>query len=256
MIKTDNYFYKVPNQWIRGKPPDVKRICTYYLLNEVRGLSDKGMVTIKYIIENCGYKCRKGTDGINNVYKAILSDAITKQDIILNTGYTFPPRNLSDGIPYTVNSINFDEIDNFTKLTDTEFDLLIKSNHSKSKECLMGVYLYIKSYYHQGTVVNRPIGFYQSLTTVQNTIGYSPKFTIKVLNDLVDIGLLHKHIVGSRQFTRNGAEVRENVPNIYIPNLGQSQDEINETIKSTVALMKEFYNVDKFLPFMKNGKEN
>ena len=117
------------------------------------------------------------------------------------------------------------------------------------------VYLYIKSYYHPYTAVNRPIGFYHSLNTIGRNLCLSERVLIRILNWLVEKELLLKYYVGSI-IVENSDKTRKNVPNIYIPNLGQSQDEIDETIKSTVALMKEFYNVDKFLPFMKNGKEN
>ncbi len=51
-------------------------------------------------------------------------------------------------------------------------------------------------------------------------------------------------------------KARTNVPNIYIPDLGQSGEEIEKTVQSTVDLMKEKYGVDEFLPFLENGKEN
>ena len=250
------YFYKVPNKWIREKPPDIKRICTYYLLNLVRGMSDYGMTSVKYIVDNCGYKCRRGKDGVNRTYINIIRQAAEDQDIILDSNYNIENCvNMDTAIPYIVNGINFDEIDNFTKLTDMEFNIIIKENRYRNKEDTLGVYLYIKSYYHPYTAVNRPIGFYQSLSTIRKNLGVSERVLIKTLDWLVEKKLLIKHYTGS-MITDDSNQTRKNVPNIYIPNLGQPQDEINETIKSTVALMKEFYNVDKFLPFMKNGKEN
>ena len=61
--------------------------------------------------------------------------------------------------------------------------------------------------------------------------------------------------MGSRQITKGGQGIRENVPNVYIPNLGQSEEELDTTYKSTVEIMKDFYGVSEFLPFMKNLKE-
>lgn len=212
------------------------------------------MITIKYIIENCGLKCRKGSEGTTNTYKTILNQAILQGDILLDKKYKYPPRSPCDGLPYIVNSINFDEIDNFTKLTEQEFDGIIKNNPNHNKEIMMGVYLYIKSYYHPYTSVNRPIGFYQSIHTICETLGHSRKNVMKVLEELTKKQLLLKHYVGSR-YTDTANKIRKNVPNIYIPNLGQSQEEIDETIKSTIAAMKDYYGVDEFLPFMQNLKE-
>lgn len=249
------YFYRVPNKWIREKPPDLKRVCVYYLLNELRGISDKGMITIKYIVENCGYKCRSGSDGVNKVYRDVLREVVKQQDIILDSGYTVSDFSMVDGIPYTVNPDSFDVVENFTKLTDTEFDTIIRNNSSRDKETILGVYLYIKSFYHPYTSVNRPIGFHNSLGSINKALDISERVLIKALSWLVDQKLLIKYYVGSIE-TDNLNKPRKNVPNIYIPNLGQSHDEINETINSTVAMMQEFYGVDEFLPFMKNLKEN
>ena len=249
------YFYRVPNKWIREKPPNLKRICVYYLLNELRGISDKGMITIKYIVENCGYKCRSGSDGVNKVYRDVLREAIKQQDIILDSGYVVSDFSIVEGIPYTVNSDSFDVVENFTKLTDTEFDTIIRNNPSRDKENMLGAYIYIKSFYHPYTSINRPIGFYNNLGSISKALDISERVLIKELGWLVEHNLLIKYYVGSIE-TDNLNKPRKNVPNIYIPNLGQSQDEIDETIKSTVAMMKEFYDVEKFLPFMKNLKEN
>lgn len=212
------------------------------------------MITIKYIIENCGLKCRKGSEGTINTYKAILEQAILQGDILLDKKYKYPPRSPCDGLPYIVNSINFDEVDNFTKLTEQEFDTIIKNNPSRNRENILGVYLYIKSYYHPYTSVNRPIGFYQNLDTIRKSLNISERVLIKLLNWLVDQKLLIKHFTGSIM-TDNPNKPRKNVPNIYIPNLGQSQEEIDETIKSTEKAMKDYYGVDEFLPFMQNLKE-
>lgn len=249
------YFYRVPNKWIREKPPDIKRICTYYLINLVRGISDYGMISIKFLIDNCGYKYRRGKDGINNTYINIIKQAAIQQDIILDENYNNVNYiNVDAAIPYIVNSINFDEVDNFTKLTEQEFDTIIKNNPSRNREGILAVYLYIKSYHHPYTPVNRPIGFYQNLASIRKSLDISERVLIKLLNWLVDQKLLIKHYTGSIT-TDNPNKPRKNVPNIYIPNLGQSQEEINETIKSTEKAMKDYYGVDEFLPFMQNLKE-
>ena len=249
------YFYRVPNKWIREKPPDLKRVCVYYLLNKFRGISDNGMITLKYIIENCGYKCRTGSDGVNGVYKNILQTAISQHDIIPDYDIPVNAYSPTEGISYTVNSDSFDVVDNFTKLTDTEFDSIIRNNSSRDKENILGVYLYIKSFYHPYTSVNRPIGFHNSLSSISKALDISERVLIKALSWLVEQKLLIKYYVGSIE-TDNVKKPRKNVPNIYIPNLEQSQDEIDETIKSTVSMMQDFYSVDEFLPFMKNLKEN
>ena len=252
----EQFFYRVPNIWIRCRPPNIKRICTYYLISYLRNLSDMGIFSLKYIIESCGYKCRTGTDGINNIYKSIIAEAIQQKDIVLDKGYVYPPRLLTDALPYTINCDNFDMVNNFTKLTNIEFDTLIRNNSNRNRECVLGLYLYIKSYYHQNTSVNRPIGFYQSLDNIQDEIGYSRKTLVAILDELVEQKLLYKHYTGSYEFTRNGNLVRENLPNIYIPNLNQGKNDIADTIQSSVKLMMELFKVKELLPFMKNLKVN
>lgn len=256
MTEISKYFYRVSNDWIRCRPPNIKRICVYYLIDYVRNLSDEGVLSLKYITEKCGYKCRKGVEGVSNVYKSLFAEAIEQGDIVLDKGYVFPPHTFTEAISYTINPDKFDIATNFTKLTDTEFNTLIRNSANRNKESMLGVYLYIKSYYHIGTSLNRPIGFYQSLDSMQEAMGYTRKTLICLLNELVEQNMLHKHYTGSREFIRNGNKIRENVPNIYIPNLNQSQDEIEDITISTVKLMKEYYKVSKFLPFMKNLKEN
>ena len=252
----EHFFYKVPNVWIRRRPPDTKRMCAYYLISYLRNLSDMGIFSLRYIIESCGYKCRAGADRVNNIYKSIIAEAIQQQDIILEKGYKYPPRLLTDALPYKINRDNFDVMTNFTKLTNTEFDTLIRNNPNRNKERLLGVYLYIKSYYHKSTSVNRPVGFYQTLQSIQKSIGCSRKTLIALLNELVERKLLYKHYTGSYEFKRGSNKVRENVPNIYIPILYQRKEDIEDVVSSTVKLIKEQYKVSSFLPFMENLKEN
>jgi len=196
-----------------------------------------------------------GNSGINSTYIRLISSALENRDISLEEGYTFPPCNLNNGIAYLINADNFDNKDNFTKFTDAEFDKIIKNNKNKNKELILEVYLYVKSFYHPATSLNQPFGFYQSLKMIEDNIGISRLTLIKILDWLVVNNLLIKHYVGSH-YTDSKNKTKQNVPNIYIPNLGQSQDEIDDIIRSTVKVMKEFYGVKHFLPFMKNLKEN
>ena len=246
------FFYRVPNEWIRNKPPDVKKICTCFLIDETRGLGGRGITSIQYITDNCGYKQRRGFSQINSVYQSILQGLFDDDMLSLIKGSHFPPQNISSAIPYLVNEDNFDVVDNFTKLTDREFDIIIRNNSNRNKENLLALYLYVKSFYHQSPC---PIGFCQSLETVKEKINISRYSAIKLYDELIEKELLYKYHVGSRQMTRGGQDIRENVPNVYIPNLGQSEEELDTTYKSTVEIMKDFYGVSEFLPFMKNLKE-
>lgn len=248
----EKFFYRVPNEWIRCRPPDIKKICTCYLIDETRGLGGRGITSIQYIIENCGYKSHRGQDRINRVYETILKVLFDDDVITLAKGYRFPPQNISSAIPYLVNDNKFDVVDNFTKLTDREFDIIIRNNSNRNKENLLALYLYVKSFYHQSPC---PIGFCQSLETVKEKINISRYSAIKLYDELIEKELLYKYHVGSRQITRGGQDIRENVPNVYIPNLGQGEEELDITYKSTVEIMKDFYGVSEFLPFMKNLKE-
>ncbi len=249
------FFYRVPNAWIRSKPPDIKRICTNYVIGEARGLNNRGVTYLQYISDNCGCSRRKGFSQTNGIFEMILREMIDNGVIILPKDYKYPPPNITAGIPYIVNSDKFDVVDNFTKLTDSEFDVLIRNNSSHNRENLLALYLYVKSFYHQSTDGNRTIGFYQSLDTIQKRIGFSRYTAIGLFDDLIEKKLLFKHYVGSRQYLKGNKEIKENVPNIYIPNLNQSEDEIEDTWQSTIDIMKDIYGVSEFLPFMRNLKE-
>lgn len=251
----EQFFYRVPNNWIRSKPPDIKKICVCYLIDETRGLGGRGITSIQYITDNCGYKQRRGFSQINSVYENILKNLLDNGSISLVDGYQFPPQNISTAIPYIVNENKFDVVDNFTKFTDREYDAIIRYNSNRNKENLMALYLYVKSFYHQSTTGNRPIGFYQSLDTIKERIGLSRYTTIGLYDELIKKKLLYKYYVGSREISRSSGTVRENVPNIYVPNFGQTAEELEDTYRSTVDIMKDHYGVTEFLPFMKNLKE-
>ncbi len=250
-----SYFYRVSNNLIRSRAPNIKRICVNYLIGEVRGVGGRGIISLQYLINECGFSQHRGGGRINSVFRQIMCEMIDNGTLTLDERYKFPPYHLSDAIVYTVNPEKFDIVDNFTKLTDNEFNAIIRNNSNQNKESLMALYLYIKSFYHQSVDGNRPIGFYQSLDTMREHIGLSRYTAIRLLNELMDKKLLFKHYVGSRQYLKGSKEIQENVPNIYVPNLGQSQNEIKETYQSTVDIMKDIYGVSKFLPFMSNSKE-
>ena len=255
MTNLEQFFYRVPNDWIRSKPPDIKKICTCYLIDETRGLGGRGITSIQYLIDSCGYKSHRGQDRINKTYEAILQDLFDNDILSLVKGYQFPPQNISAAIPYIVSENKFDSVNNFTKFSDREFDTIIRYNSNRNKENLLALYLYVKSLYHQSTSGNRPIGFYQSLDTIKERIGLSRYTAIGLYDELIEKKLLYKYYVGSREISRSNGTFRENVPNIYIPNLGQDIEDLEDTYKSTVDIMKDFYGVAEFLPFMKNLKE-
>ena len=251
----EQFFYRVPNDWIKSKPPNIKKICTCYLIDETRELGGRGITSIQYIIDSCGYKSHRGQDRVNRTYETILQNLFDNELIYLVNGYQFPPQNISTAIPYIVNENKFDVVSNFTKFTDREFDTIIRYNSNRNKENLLALYLYVKSFYHQSTTGNRPIGFYQSLDTVKERIGLSRYTAIGLYDELIEKKLLYKYYVGSREISKGGGKIRENVPNIYVPNLNQTAEELDDTYKSTVDIMKDFYGVTEFLPFMKNLKE-
>lgn len=249
-----SYFYRVPNNLIR-RFPNTKKICVNYLIGEVSGISGRGVISLQYLIDQCGLSQHRGNGRINNAFKEILHEMIDNGALLLFKGYKYPPYHLSDAISYTINAEQFDAVDNFTKLTDSEFDVLIRNNPNRNRENLMALYLYVKSFYHRSTDGNRPIGFYQSLDTIHECIGLSPRTAISLFDELIDKKLLIKHYVGARQYLKGNKEIKENVPNIYVPNFNQSEDEIKETYNSTIDIMKDIYGVTEFLPFMRNLKE-
>lgn len=253
-----NYFYRVSNNLIRSSPVNVKKICVNYLIGEGRGINDCGMTSLQYLIESCGYSSHRGTGRINNLFRQLVTEMIDNGTLILLDNYKCLPKHLSFGIPYIVNSDKFDVLENFTKLYDNEFDVLIRKNPECSchnKENLLSLYLYIKSYFCQGDGATPSVGFYQSLDTIQKSLGFSPRIAIKLFEELVDKRLLIKHYTGAREYIKGGKKIKENVPNIYVPRLDQTEAEIEKTINNTIEIMKGIYGVDEFLSFMKDLRD-
>lgn len=237
----NHFFYRVPNYLIRCECPNMKLICTCFLLDETRGLGNRGMTSVQYLINNCGYKQRKGSYGINSIYKKILQDLIENNVINLIDDSDSLPHSITTGIPYIINPDKFDATDNFTMLTKEEYDNIIRYNSDRNKEKLLTLYLYIKSFCYQVADNEISTGFYQGLDTVCTYIGLSKQSVIKLYNKLVEMELLYKYKVESLPINKKANHNPIYIPTIYIPNLGQSSQELNKIYKNTVNIMKKYY---------------
>lgn len=230
-----HYFYKVPNDLIRqSKGAGIHEICVRYLLDEVRGVNDRAVISIKYIMDSCGWKPRNGADSINREIRTILENLFKDRLIVIMHFCEFPPYALKDAIGVVIDSDKFDVIDNYTMLTDNEFDVIIRDNtDDPDREGMLAMYLYIKSYCYDNNGSDHKIGFFQSYNTICSTLGFSREKISKLLKLLVVNDLLEKYTVKPKH--NNDSE--RHFPNIYIPKLNRSKETLDKIYKNTLGVM-------------------
>lgn len=249
MAKT--YFYKVPNQMIRaGNYDNAKWICLYYALDEVRNCDDDCNISTSYLTKSCGLSPK------SREHLAIIRDCLNtmiEKEIISVVDGTFPQSSCNKLITVRIDSWKFDSTENFTKLYSYEYHTIMNSNYNiRRKKHLLLLYLYLKSHCYYSSAGDIKYGYTQSLISAKADTRMSVNLLIDLLNNLVDLKLLHKTRVGSIK-TNNG---KMNVPCIYIPRLKYTSEEIAKIRSDTLGKMKEKYKVEAFEPFVEGFGEN
>ena len=256
-IYDESYWAIISKNDILDKNANIKKICIKYLLREITPLGlNHGMFSVKYLIENCNYKEYSGRTNIKHSFIEILNMMIENDELFLDTGYEFPCNNVKHGIAFIINLDKmFNGNDGFVKLTKSEFDILIRNNSKYNRESMLHVYLYIKSFNFGGSKCNGYAGFCHSINIISENTGISKRVVVDILQDLTDMNLLRKYVVGSVKFVDAVGNHIRNVPNIYIPNTNQKDEVLDEIVAITVDKLKEHYHVKEFLPFLKYEPE-
>lgn len=160
------------------------------------------------------------------------------------------------GIEIKIISENFDNTNRFSKLTSSQFDMIMMAETSLNRESILMAFLYINSYIgcrkrdKEGNEIsdnpkNSPEAFYRSIENMAKELSMSKDTInqcIEYLTTTTDThnALLVKREVGSVKPNNN--KPPQNVPNIYVLNKFGYQQEIEWALLK----MMELYEVGEF----------
>lgn len=160
------------------------------------------------------------------------------------------------GIEIKIIPENFDNTNRFSKLTSSQFDMIMMAETSLNRESILMAFLYINSYIgcrkrdKEGNEIsdnpkNSPEAFYRSIENMAKELSMSKDTInqcIEYLTTTTDThnALLVKREVGSVKPNKN--KPPQNVPNIYVLNKFGYQQEIEWALLK----MMELYEVDGF----------
>lgn len=168
------------------------------------------------------------------------------------------------GIEIKINTDNFDNSKNFSKLTTSQFDNIMMADSSLNRENILVAFLYINSYIgcrkrnedgsDKSNAKNYPEAFFRSikhmaeeLSMSKDTINQCMEYLTKSTNERD--ALLIKREVGSVQPDKT--KPPQNVPNIYVLNKEGYEQEIKWALDKIV----ELYDTDEFYPFVKGNNQ-
>lgn len=224
------FFVKISNDWIRCKKPDAKKMLTYYLLYSMVGSDEIGAMLPRYAVSVCGYKNRKGTQGVDQQFENAFIELRESGYFALLDGYTINKG--QGGFVYRLNFEQYNLAYNFTVLSNKEFHKLIMDNQSRNRDRDLVVYLYVKSLFNKGGSTCGAVAFFQSVENMVKVTGLSKNTIANSLDHLVEMGMLFKHNVNKQK------DGKGYFPNLYIVNIGQSAEAIKECINNTKKYIK------------------
>lgn len=253
------YFTRFPNEYIQGNIKTKfgvsrKFYITYILIDKYRSYEDYSWITIRKVLDFYGYKTHKrrpkAVGEILDVLEYMINNHMieVKQDLDSLTYDT--------GIEIKVIPENFDNTNRFSKLTSSQYDVIMMAETSLNREGILMAFLYINSYIgcrkrdKDGNELSdhpseSPEAFYRSIENMAKELSMS-KDTINQCIDYLTTSsdkrtaLLVKREVGSVKPDKN--KPPKNVPNIYVLNKSGYQQEIEWALMK----MMEIYKVDAF----------
>lgn len=264
-----DYFVRVPNSLIRKNITSMGLNRIFYvvwiLIDRHRSLENKSYITIGEALDRCEYMRRNPRPKIvKEIIKCLL---FLEANNYIELDYLD-----IYNVPYdrciTLNIIveNFDCAANFTKVYNSEFDLLLCTDYTiKQKqmsvrhENLLLVYLYIKSYIgcrkkqndlkninNKESFNDNPLAFWRTIQSMSSELGMSKKTIDECLDYLTNdsddhAALLIKYDTGYIPQSQN--KPPKQAPNIYVLNQKGYQNEIKWAVKK----MLQIYGVDSFI---------
>lgn len=257
--KRSEYFTRFPNQYIQNNIQTKygvsrKFYITYILIDKYRSYENYSWITIRKILEFYGYKTArrkpKAFGEVLDVLEYMINNHMieVKQDLDSLTYDT--------GIEIKVIPENFDNANNFSKLTSSQYDIIMMAETSLNRESILMAFLYINSYIgcrrrdKDGNELSdnpreSPEAFYRSIENMAKELSMSKDTINQCIEYLTTssdnrTALLVKREVGSVKPDKN--KPPKNVPNIYVLNKSGYQQEIEWALMK----MMELYQVDEF----------
>lgn len=241
------YFTKFPNKFIHCNIADegLHRIfyVMYILIDIHHSYCYDSWISIKKVFDTCGYKYSKKKTGIYSNVLDVLRYMI-ETDMIecltdLNTVSfdTCIELHIKPDIYYPKN--------NFTMIDRGIFETIMSYSSTISNENILLTYLYISSYIYVKYEEEdpTPAAFYRDIKKSASVIGLSYHTMNNCLNALIDMELLIKYETSSI-ILDNG--VKHKLPNIYVHNKCNYEEEIRRTEKFLLKLIKKIkFMVDK-----------
>lgn len=266
----NNYFNfaKIPNIFIRKNITSefgLNRVflIVYILINKNRTYEDKSHITVRQVLKYCGYKESRHKPKI--FYEVIKSILFLKENYYIDADLNVYSSNYNDCIDINILSDNFDYSKDFTKLYNSEFEMLMSIDSKPTKESLLTCYLYIKSYIiprskkDDGSEImfnpeTKPEAFWRSIESMSKELSMSKDTITQCIDYLTtssngEKALLIKKEVGSIQ--PDPQKPPKNVPNIYVLNKEGYQQEIEWALQK----VHEIYGISNF-DTLKGGNKN
>lgn len=262
-----NYFTRIPNIFIQKniqKTYGVSKILlfVYCEIDRNRSYEDTSFVCIKDIFDKCNYKVTRHKPRV--FYEILKCLAFLRENNYIDCDFDAYRVNYTGCIKIKIISKTFDVTENFTKLYGKTLDSICNSVTKPTKESVLNVFLYIKSYIFtrpknkDGKDImhnpeTRPEAFYGSMQSMAKDLAMSKDTINQCIQCLISSTknqkpLLIKREVGSIQ--PNPKKPPQNVPNIYVLN----KEGYEQEIEWAISKMLEIYDVDSFGELKGNGK--
>lgn len=268
MQKRNEYFTRFPNEYIQGNirtkfGVSRKFYIVYILIDKYRSIEDYSWITIRKVLDFYGFKSHKNKPKAFGEILDVLEYMINNQ--MIEVKQDLNSITYDTGIEIKIISKNFDYPDSFTKLTSSQFDVIMMNESSLSRECLLMAFLYIISYIrcrpknddNSEKIENpsdKPEAFFGSIERMAKELAMSKDTIMNCIEYFLGSSekrepLLIKREVGSIQPDKD--KPPKNVPNIYVVN----KDGYKQEIEWALQKMLELYKVDEF-DKKKGGNKN
>lgn len=228
---------------------------TYILIDKYRSYENYSWITIRKILEFYGYKTTRRKPKAFGEILDVLEYMVNNQMIEIRQD--LDSISYDTGIEIKIIPENFDSTRQFSKLTSSQYNMIMMADTSLNRESILMAFLYINSYIitrkrdiNGNEVLEKPQespeAFYRSIDGMAKELSMS-KNTINQCVDYLTTSsenrksLLVKREVGSVSLDKN--KPPKNIPNIYVLN----KDGYTQEIEWALKKMLELYKVDKFI---------
>lgn len=208
-MRHSEQFTKFPNKYIRCNISEKfginrKFYITYLIIDKYRTIEDYSWLTISEVLSF--YDCKKSPHKPKAFYDIVDVLKYMERNNMIVVYADLDSVTYNTGIKLKVISENFDAENGYFMITSSQLDFIRNANTEINKENAVIVFMYILSNLNNHSVkdANIPSVFYQSLTTIANTIGMAKSTISQCLEFLA---------------AENSLLIKESIPNANIPNI-------------------------------------